>query len=598
MIISSGGIAISRYTITMERRVKRKFHARCEVGEKLEIISNTYLSPYLSVAGARAGLDGSKSGLFFEAIRVIKEMREETNGEYPKYAIWENVPGAFSSSGGKDFATVLESFALLADKEAPSVPVPEKGWPTAGSLQDMDGGWSLAWRVFDAQHWGVPQRRRRIFLVMDFAGTSAREVLFKCESVSGNIETFSKQEEGITCSTEASFREPNQIRASEIDPISFHLTQDPVSDSKKTPCLGCGSPSGQATVGVCALDTVAATLRAGAGAPKHEADYRGRLVIDTKPFCIQGSMIGRTDKNGPQGNGINEDVSFTLNATDRHAVAYIQANNETGNIVITQSQSLFENHRADARYTGPLEISPTVCARYGTGGSNTPFVVNENVNLEFLRVRKLTPTECARLQGFPDWWGVLDPINDMSDEDYEFFKESLFEVGVIEGKITKDEVQGFYVTESGRPYKSKTKEQMIKWYNKLHSDSPEYKMWGNGVALPCVREPLHNMAKLGVSTLGSLFDGSGGFPLAGILENIIPLWSSEIAPYPSAVTKQNFNDIDKLKTKLGLNWRTQEEIFSGLVYQTNVGALLARDYKGVNTFDAESEKLVIEQNKK
>ena len=137
----------------------------------------------MSIAGRRDGLDGSRSSLFYEAIRIVKEMREKTNGEKPRFIVWENVPGAFSSNKGKDFKAVLE--AVIGVKEPTAqVPAPDKkGWPNADYY--VGDGWSVAYRVLDAQWWGVPQRRARIFLVADFAGQSAPEILFESEGVSG-----------------------------------------------------------------------------------------------------------------------------------------------------------------------------------------------------------------------------------------------------------------------------------------------------------------------------------------------------------------------------------------------------------------------------
>ena len=212
----------------------------------------------LSLAGKRAGLAGARSGLYMEQIRIIKEMRyadvQRGNTDVdvrPRYMVWENVPGAFSTNGGKDFAAVLEEAIRVAEPEAPDVPVPEKGWPTSGCL--MGDKWSVAWRVLDAQFWGtsdkpLPQRRRRIALVADFGGHSAPEILFVRESVSGNLE-------------------PSKPKGKE--------------------------------------------------APRDAGDGSARAS-----YGIQGSMIGRADHNGPQGDGVNEDVSFTLNTTDRHAVVY------------------------------------------------------------------------------------------------------------------------------------------------------------------------------------------------------------------------------------------------------------------------------------
>lgn len=150
----------------------------------------------LSIAGKRAGLDGERSGLFLEMIRVIREMRENTNGIYPRFALWENVPGAFSSNNGRDFGAVLREFARLIEPESPDVPVPEEGWPKAGVLLVSNG--SIAWRTHDAQFWGVPQRRRRIALVADFRGRSAPEILFERKGVSGNIEPSGKEREGAS----------------------------------------------------------------------------------------------------------------------------------------------------------------------------------------------------------------------------------------------------------------------------------------------------------------------------------------------------------------------------------------------------------------
>lgn len=156
----------------------------------------------LSIAGKRAGLAGERSGLYMEQIRVIKEMRENDRangrtGEFirPRYMVWENVPGAFSSNHGKDFAAVLEEAVKIIEPKAPPVPVPEKGWPTSGCL--MGDGWSVAWRVLDAQFWGVPQRRRRIVLVADFGGQSAPEILFVRKSVSGDSQPGSEKRKGF-----------------------------------------------------------------------------------------------------------------------------------------------------------------------------------------------------------------------------------------------------------------------------------------------------------------------------------------------------------------------------------------------------------------
>ena len=141
----------------------------------------------LSIAGKRAGLAGARSGLFMEQIRIIKEMREASGAAYPRFMVWENVPGAFSSNKGQDFAAVLEETIRIVEPEAPDIEVPDKGWPTWGGYRDVDGRWSVAWRVLDAQYWGVPQRRRRIALVADFRGCTAAEILFERKSLFGDF---------------------------------------------------------------------------------------------------------------------------------------------------------------------------------------------------------------------------------------------------------------------------------------------------------------------------------------------------------------------------------------------------------------------------
>ncbi len=189
----------------------------------------------LSVAGARAGMkheangdeETTRSGLFFEAIRIIEEMRENdrlSNGrtdQYirPRFAIYENVPGAFSSNNGKDFQAVLNSFVKIADPKAPDVPMPNGGgkWSNTGCLYDEMGKWSVAWRVHDGQFWGAtlqvdgrtvisgtPQRRRRISVVADFGGLCAPEVLFERKGLSRNLEQSGAQGQSTSCGAERS----------------------------------------------------------------------------------------------------------------------------------------------------------------------------------------------------------------------------------------------------------------------------------------------------------------------------------------------------------------------------------------------------------
>ena len=151
----------------------------------------------LSIAGKQEGLKGERSGLFRNAIKLVRDMRKSTGGRQPRYFVWENVPGAFSSNRGLDFQAVLQEIGEV------EIPMPEGNrWAQAGLVQCP--GVEIAWRVLDAQYWGVPQRRKRIFLVADFTGHSAGEILFERASVSGNTTESREAGEGASAGTERS----------------------------------------------------------------------------------------------------------------------------------------------------------------------------------------------------------------------------------------------------------------------------------------------------------------------------------------------------------------------------------------------------------
>lgn len=224
--------------------------------EPVDVI--TFGSPCqdLSIAGKGAGLNGERSGLFLEAIRIIKEMRKSTNGAYPRFAVWENVPGAFSSNKGQDFRRVLEE---ITETE---IPMPESGkWAASGMVRVSGRG--IYWRVLDAQYWGVPQRRKRIFLVADFRGKCGSEILFEPEGLRGNFEKSREAREEATEITRRCFG--FQSNASVVDNHPFL--------EEKIPTMRTTSD-----MAVCLADK-ASTLRANAGAPKHESDFIGRLVV-------------------------------------------------------------------------------------------------------------------------------------------------------------------------------------------------------------------------------------------------------------------------------------------------------------------------------
>ena len=525
--------------------------------EPVDII--TFGSPCqdMSIAGRREGLDGSRSSLFYEAVRIVKEMRCATDGRYPRYIVWENVPGAFSSNKGADFQSVLEEICSVKGYEVD--PARPERWANAGEIVADD--FSLAWRVFDAQHWGVPQRRKRIYLVADFAGGSAGKILFESEGVSGYTPqgfcpwkgTAGTFEEGAGASGCVCLNDQGGSRMDVTEDVAATLRAE---NHGHPPCVMgaagfCTEHSAQAR-GIGYGEETSPTLRAGTvpaavyenhsqdtryigpleTAPTVNATYgmggnnqpfvvetpktlkirsgcegggKGALIQDNKsatlgcnndqtlfvpkvygicskdsnamksenpksgfyeaetsrcldanggnPTCnqggmavvaLQGSMIGRADKNGPQGSGVNEDVSFTLDVVDRHAVAYCMT---TG----TYTQTLEEQ-------------SPTLMAR----DYKDPPVVNET-EPEYI-VRRLTPTECARLQGFPDWWCAGLGTDEPTEDEIEFWTE-VFEI---------------HRSVMGTSSKPKSRNQIVKWLKNPHSDSAEYKMWGNGVALPNV----------------------------------------------------------------------------------------------------------------
>ena len=191
------------------------------------------------------------------------------------------------------------------------------------------------------------------------------------------------------------------------------------------------------------------------------------------------------------------------------------------------------------------DVNGTLQAK-STGGMSLNL---QNTIRDQLTVRRLTPTECARLQGFPDKWGSIPQISDMTDAEVDFWNDVDFTKRRIDGRL-REHQDGWHIwtekkkvwNDTGKQYKPMTKKQVIAWYNRLHTDSSEYKMWGNGVALPCVEFIMGRLAECGAKTVGSLFDGSGGFPLAGLMHGITPVWASEIEPYPIAVTRCRFGD--------------------------------------------------------
>ena len=595
------------------------------------------------MAGRRDGLDGSRSSLFYEAVRIIKEMRCATGGRYPRYIVWENVPGAFSSNKGEDFKAVLEAVIGIAEPNA-EVPIPEKArWPYADLY--MGDGWSVAYRILDAQYWGVPQRRRRIYLVADFAGRGAGKILFESEGLSGySAEGFRSWQraagsftpctgatgydgyngslteevsstlgvncgmstgrngivlndqggdrmditEDVTSTLRAEAHHPPCVMESagfctehsaksrtigyeeECSPTlragvvpaavalenyptdsRVKLSEDgnvqtltsrmgtggnnvplvmkirsgcegggkgPLIQENKSATLSCNNDQTlfePRAYGICSKDSnamksdnphigiyeaeTARTLDGNGGNPScnqggiavvaftqnqrdevRDLGDRSAVVCANagtkqQTFVLQGSMIGRDDKNGPQGDGINEDVSFTLNTVDRHAVyamtmgSFTQVSKEKAPTVLARDykdptavcygigrDTINQGQNAKFAPTFEKELQPTLVAK-GPGAIQSGYTV-----------RRLTPTECARLQGFPDNWCADLGTEKPTDEEM-YFWHKVFK--------TYSEVTGC---------KMKSDKQVAKWLKDPYSDSAEYKMWGNGVALPCV----------------------------------------------------------------------------------------------------------------
>ena len=549
--------------------------------EPVDII--TFGSPCqnLSIAGKRAGLEGKQSSLFFQAIRIIKEMRCATDGRYPRFIVWENVPGAFSSNSGEDFRAVLEAVCSIKDGSL-SVPGPPKGkWANAGYI--MADGFSLAWRVVDACLWGVPQRRKRIYLVSDLADGCAGKILFESEGVSGYTPQGFRAWQGaaggaapcigaaggiclndqggnrmdvtddVTCTLRAEAHHPPCVLEQAVfenhsqdtrytGPLETAPTvnatygmggnnQPFVVETPKTMKIRAGKSGGGK--GILLQDDKSATLSCNndqtvfvpsafdtgesqcnelvvqafgicskeSNAMKSDNPYSGFYEAETSrtldanggnPSCnqggiavvaVQGSMIGRDDRNGPQGSGVNEDVCFSLTGADRHAVAYptyctsknsyfMRAEKELANTLVATD---YKDPPVinDVRTASGKDVFGTISASMGSKqwlGNQEAFSGDYHIVEPDYIVRRLTPTECARLQGFPDWWCDGLGTENPTEEEMIFWRE-VFE--------THRKIMGT----SSKP---KSDSQIRKWLKDPHSDSAEYRMWGNGCALPNV----------------------------------------------------------------------------------------------------------------
>lgn len=356
----------------------------------------------LSVAGRREGLSGERSGLFMEAIRIVREMRDKTNGEKPRYFVWENVPGAFSSNKGLDFRAVLEEISQT------EIPIPQYNkWATAGMVE-WNGG-SLAWRVLDAQYWGVPQRRKRIFLVADFTNGCPREILFERPCLSRD---FAKsQREGQETPRYAGASTDGSINGSDIKLITCYNMGQPSNNFEPYTEGGGVSPTLISRMGtggnqvplVHTYSDVASTLRAGAGVAKHMSDVHGRLV---QTFPIEGNG-GRPSHRG---DGYCEsDKMYTLNTIERHAVAVgflPQHKAESMTPMVEKSPCLVNGTNPGWQNGVYQKTVGSLCAD-GHKGINNQYVGKDKCVIQ-KSVRRLTPTECERLQGLPDGYTNIE----------------------------------------------------------------------------------------------------------------------------------------------------------------------------------------------
>lgn len=413
-------------------------------GDKIEPVDCiTFGSPCqdLSIAGRRAGLAGERSGLFMEAVRIIKEMRRATHGSYPVVVIWENVPGAFSSNGGEDFRAVLEELARV---EQPDVSIPRPSsrggrWSKAGAI--AGNGWSLAWRQLDAQYWGVPQRRKRIALVADFGGQRAAEILFERTSLSGNPDESVKAWEATPGHSQAS--PPRRDRTSEK--VIYDARGN--GDGRTCPTIT-GDHENRIT------------------------DYTA-IVIERKTFNEQSfSHYKESDKCST----LKAKAGNIGNGSESLVVEKISIAVDVYNGAVTGDKTATLTCKNDGSSSGPLVAEKTI--RW--------------------IVRRLTPVECERLQGYPGGW---TDIGDWTDS-------------------------------KGKKHK--------------YADSPRYKALGNSIALPQWFWLVQKMRPYlkEKPTLGSLFDGLGGFPLVWqrAYGEGTARWASEIEEFPMAVTKRRFGE--------------------------------------------------------
>lgn len=527
----------------------------------------------LSIAGKRAGMAGERSGLFSEAVRIIREMRYATFGAYPKYAIWENVPGAFSSNKGEDFHAVLQSLCRVIDPAA-VIPRPTDArggtikWPRAGAI--LADNYSLAWRTMDAQHWGVPQRRLRISLVLDLTGGRAGEILFEPESLRGHFAPGITPGQAVAGAVEigagtadraftlklrsgcegggkgALVQTEKSATLSTLQDQTLFVAEPPkaysfdslASNSMKSsnPHSGCReveiaktldtSPpdpaknqGGIAILDALPFDTTQITSPQNGSSPHFGDPCHPLAATAHPPAAVCKTVFAEQDystykesacvkalksSGGTLGCGgdsiVAEPLIFDARGNGDGQTSPTMTGDHNGRV--TDYTAIAAQQVGADLYNGTLtgDKAATLTTATGQDGANTGPSVIEKI-IRWI-VRRLTPTECERLQGYPDGWTDL----------------------------------GEWVDSKGKTHKD--------------ADTPRYKALGNSIALPQWYYVLGGISDRlpEDATLGSLFDGIGGFPYvwaqlhAGRKE--LCVWASEIEEFPIAVTKKWFPEVE------------------------------------------------------
>ena len=444
----------------------------CDIdGSQLEPVDVvTFGSPCqdLSVAGKRAGLAGERSGLFHQAVRVIREMRKASHGLYPRFAVWENVPGAFSSNKGADFHSVLQNLISVVDETAAADLPRVQKWHKAGAI--VADQWSIAWRVLDAQFFGVPQRRKRIFLIADFAGQGAGHILFEPTCLRGNLTQGCGKRQAATSNPRAGTHEASKS----LDVFALRMRagksgggKGPLVQTNLSGTLGCSND--QSIIEPLLFDHHPHDARVGGPcqiAPTVTARYStggGNTPIIATAYGFNALHEGRGAAVGRY--GYSTEVSKTLDTSG------IAPTCNQGGIAIVEPDVVSAS-KADFFCRGNVNVAGALLA----SDSTEPPLVTDPCVPDY-RVRRLTPTECARLQGFPDIWTDGLAIENPSEDVLDYW----WQVWASWGKV-----QGLK--------KPKTRNQVRKWLAAPVTDRALYKLWGNGIALPCAEFVLSHIA--------------------------------------------------------------------------------------------------------